>query len=230
MPESDSTAMQTPPADHEPIQGSGSDPPPPMSQDGLVLEVNFGWLQFRNTISERDGNSLVPRYVQHFKPSKPQLRFNSADDKTQIGFGTVNHVSITGECTVDGHKIELKPLKRWATKYNYLSHAFAAQSDPATPVPITWTGIGGFKIWSFVCLDANQLPIAKFSANVWAWKSVGKIQFEKKEDELSEEQKNEVVVTGLTVFYMMTTRINNPFSLIGSAFAKPGPVEERKGL
>ena len=204
--------------------------PPPSSSTGLILQVDFAWSKFRNIISEKVGQNLTPRYIQHFRPSKPQLRFNSADDSTQIGTGTVNHVSISGECHIKGQPIELKPLKRWTTKYNYLSHTFASPSDPATPVPIVWTADCNMKTWDFVCLDADQLPIAKFAVNLWALKVVGEFQFESSGEDLSEEKRDEVVITGITVLYIMMCRINNPFSLIGAAIAKPGAVEEGKTI
>jgi len=197
----------------------------PSSLNGLVLHVDFAWTKFRNTISEKNGETVTPRYVQHFRATKPQLRFNSADDSTQIGSGVFNNVSISGECVVNGRFIELKPLKRWKAKYNYLSNAFAPPSDPKSLVPITWIANSGLKTWDFVCLDANQLPIAQFSTNWWALKKVGKFCFEKSGEDLKEEQRDEVVITGLTLMYIMAARINNPFSLVGSVFAKPGKVE-----
>lgn len=202
----------------------------PLSPNGLVLEVDFAWSKFRNTIKEKNGQALTSRYVQHFRCTKPQLRFNSADDTTNIGTGTISNISISAECIVRGRKIELKPLKRFRTRYNYLSHAFTSQSDPLTPVALSWSAktMSNFKTWDFVCLDANQLPVAKFSANWWALKAVGKFEFKNKKEDLSEEQRDEIVVTGMTVFYLMMTRMNNPFHLVGAAIAKPGKVEEVK--
>lgn len=76
-----------------------------------------------------------------------------------------------------------------------------------------------------MCLDANQLPIAKFSVNLWAVKQVGNFHFEKPKAEISEDMRDEIVVTGITLLYVMTTRMNNPLNLLGAAFAKPGKVE-----
>jgi hypothetical protein len=200
--------------------------PKPSSSDGLILHVDFKWSKFRSIISEENGQNRTPRYIQHFRPSKPQLRFNSADDSTQIGSGAYSQISISGDCMVNGRAIELKPLKRWKTKYNFLSHAFAPPSAPDTLVPITWTADSGLKTWDFVCLDENQLPIAQFSANWWALKAVGKFRFERSAETLTDYQRDEVVITGLTLMYTMTSRMNNPLTLIGAAFAKPGKVEQ----
>jgi hypothetical protein len=57
-------------------------------------------------------------------------------------------------------------------------------------------------------------------------KAVGKFQFERSRETLSDAQRDEVVITGLTLMYMMMSRINNPLTLVGAAFAKPGRVEE----
>jgi hypothetical protein len=194
--------------------------------DGLVLRVDFSWTKFRNIISEDNGQSLTTRYVQHFRSTKPQLRFSSADNGKQMGEGSFHQISISGECMVNGRAIELRPLKRWKTRYNFLSLAFASPSAPKTLVPLTWTAVSGFKTWNFICLDKNQLPIAQFAANWWAMKAVGKFQFERSRETLSDAQRDEVVITGLTLMYMMMSRINNPLTLVGAAFAKPGRVEE----
>lgn len=37
--------------------------------------------------------------------------------------------------------------------------------------------------------------------------------------------RDEVVITGLTLLYVMMTRMNNPLHLLGSVFSKPGKVE-----
>jgi hypothetical protein len=86
--------------------------PTPSAPDGLVLHVDFKWSKFHSIISEESGQNRTPRYIQHFRPSKPQLRFNSADDSTQIGSGAYSQISISGDCMVNGRAIELKPLKR----------------------------------------------------------------------------------------------------------------------
>ncbi|KAH7359794.1 hypothetical protein BKA66DRAFT_445125 [Pyrenochaeta sp. MPI-SDFR-AT-0127] len=199
----------------------------PMKSDtayGLTLQVDFAWSKFRNLIGEKNGDKLEPLYIQHFRPTKPQLRFESVQDSSQIASGSINTFSISGDCTIRDYEIDLKPLKRWKTQYNYLSHAFAS-SPNAGPVPISWIANANMKIWDFVCLDANQLPIAKFSVNLWAIKQVGNFHFEKSKKEISEALRDEIVVTGITLLYIMMTRINNPLNLLGAAFAKPGKVE-----
>lgn len=69
------------------------------------------------------------------------------------------------------------------------------------------------------------MPIAKLSVNWWAIKQVGNFHFEKPKERVSRDLRDEVVVTGLTVLYTMTTRMNNPLQLLGAALAKPGKVE-----
>lgn len=194
----------------------------PDTSQGLTLQIDFAWSKFRNQISEKNGDHLEPLYIQHFRPAKPQLRFESVSDNSHIASGTIHSFSISADCTIRGHEIALKPLKRWKTEYNYLSKTLASGSGP---VPITWIANSSMKIWDFVCLNANQLPIAKFSVNIWALKQVGNIYFEKSKADISVEVRDEVVVTGVTLLYVMMTRMNNPLHLLGAAFAKPGKVE-----
>ena len=190
---------------------------------GLTLQVDFAWSKFRNIISEKTGSSLTPLYIQHFRPTKPQLRFEDATNKTPIATGTINNVSIAAECTIHGQTLPIKPLKKWKTAYNYLSTNL---SSTGTPVPVSWIANSDMKIWDFVCLDSTtQTPIAKFSVNWWALKQVGNFYFEKSAAELPKEVRDEIVVIGLTILYVMTTRMNNPLHLLGATFAKAGKVE-----
>jgi hypothetical protein len=85
------------------------------------------------------------------------------------------------------------------------------------------------KTWDFVCLDENQIAVAKLSANFWDLKQVGNFYFEAGEEEVSAEMRDEVVVTGLTILYVMMTRMNNPLHLLGSMFSKPGRVDGVEG-
>jgi hypothetical protein len=191
---------------------------------GLTLQVDFAWSKFRNTVSEKNGSSLTPLYIQHFRPTKPQLRIEDATSNTQIATGTISNISIAAECTIHGQTIAIRPLKRWKTAYNYLSTALSSTS---TPVPISWIANSSLKVWGFVCLDsATQTPIAKFSANWWALTEVGNFHFEKSGAEVSKEVRDEIVVIGLTIFYVMAARMNNPLHLLGATFAKAGKVED----
>ncbi|KAF2833376.1 hypothetical protein CC86DRAFT_400002 [Ophiobolus disseminans] len=190
---------------------------------GLTLKVDFAWSKFKNTVSEKSPTgALTPLYIQHFRPLKPQLRFESLHNNQQIATSVIKNVAISADVILHNHPILLQPLKRWKTEYNYLSHTLSP--DPNTPAPVTWITNVTLKTWDFICLDANQMPIAKFSANIWALTQVGNFHFDKSAAEVSTEARDEVVVMGLTLFYVMVTRMNNPLNLLGSVMAKPGKV------
>ncbi|KAF1922081.1 hypothetical protein BDU57DRAFT_511232 [Ampelomyces quisqualis] len=189
---------------------------------GLHLQVDFAWSKFRNTISEKMGDTLTPLYIQHFRPTKPQLRFDHAGSEDKFATGTINNFSISAECNINGTTIQLKPLKRWKTQYNYLSTTLSA--DPNTPAPISWIANMSMKLWDFVCLDENHIAIAKFSVNLWALKQVGNIYFDAPASKLAKEARDEIVVTGTSLLYVMMVRMNNPLHLLGSIFSKPGRV------
>lgn len=232
-PSSNSAAQAPQPKDQQ-LDNDGrivpqqfSDSPPQHFDDptGLHLRVDFAWSKFKNIISEMNGDQSTPIYIQHFRPLKPQLRLDNASDNQQIATGTINTFAIGAECTVNSQNIAIKPVKRWKTHYNYLSTNLS--SDPSAPTPITWITNSSMKIWDFVCLDANQIAIAKFSVNFWALKQVGNFYFEKPAQYVSKEARDEVVITGLTLLYVMTTRINNPLNIVGSVFGKTEKVDEK---
>lgn len=41
----------------------------------------------------------------------------------------------------------------------------------------------------------------------------------------SDRTKEEITITGITVYYNMISRVNNPFQLGGALFAKTGPLD-----
>lgn len=94
-------------------------------------------------------------------------------------------------------------------------------SDTDKPVTLTWTSDSNFKTWDFVCVDEQQMPIAKFTANIWAMKKLGKIEFMGPKAD-REALRDEILVTGLTLVYCMTLRSSSIFSLFGAFFASPG--------
>lgn len=190
---------------------------------GAHFQVDFAWTKFRNVVSEKIGDQLTPVYIQHFRPLKPQLRIDDAATNTQISTGTIHKFRIAAECIIHGRAIEIKPLSKWKSAYNYLSPTLS----PSGPVAISWITNSNLKTWDFICVDsATQTPIAKFAANWWALKEVGNFYFTQPAAELSKEVRDEVISVGLTMVYVMMMRMNNPLSLLGATFAKPGKVED----
>lgn len=57
---------------------------------------------------------------------------------------------------------------------------------------------------------------------------VGIFHFEESAADLSKEGRDEIVVVGLTIFYVMITRMNNPLNIAGAIFARTGKVEQQK--
>ena len=90
-------------------------------------------------------------------------------------------------------------------------------SNTDQPMKMTWTSSCGFKTWEFICVDENQIAVARISANMWAMKKLGKIEMmgPRAYDDAA---RDEIVVVGLTLVYCMWLRVNNPLNLVGSAF------------
>ena len=68
------------------------------------------------------------------------------------------------------------------------------------------------------------MPVAKFSANGLAVKKVGNIEFLRPKAN-SPVARDEIVVTGLTLFYCMLLRSSSILSFFGAIFARPGPLD-----
>lgn len=80
----------------------------------------------------------------------------------------------------------------------------------------------GFKYWDFILLDSNKEPVARFRSNVWAVKKLGLIEFM---GDYPAKTKEEICITGFSVYYNMLLRINNVFQFFGAIGAKTGPID-----
>ncbi|KIW59503.1 hypothetical protein PV05_03947 [Exophiala xenobiotica] len=195
------------------------------SSQPTELQVDFSWRKYQAIVTEKS-KPAEPLYNIHCRAIRwPHLTFKSATTDEIVGTGTLNCVSINAKYEVHGQKGTLKALKRFHTKYTYLSHA---SSDDDKPVPMTWTSSCGLKKWDFVCVDQHQNPVAKLSVNIWAIRKLGGFEFMGPKAD-SRELREEIIVTGLTLFYLMFLRANNILSLVGAVFARPGPLEAPEG-
>ncbi|KXG45510.1 uncharacterized protein PGRI_040590 [Penicillium griseofulvum] len=184
-----------------------------------AFAVNFTWKKWRAMVSDASNPGSEPLYTIHFPISlETHIIFKKSSDGEVIGNGKLNFVSINAEYELHGQKARLLAQKRWRTVYTHRSLNF---SDTGSPVTMTWTSDAGFKNWDFVCVDEQQMPVAKFTANCWGLTNIGKIEFSgsKANDRAAQE---EIIVTGITLFYCMVLRCNNLFNLFGAIFARPG--------
>jgi hypothetical protein len=202
------------------------------SSQSSTLQVDFSYKKFQALITEVVKPS-GPISTEHDKPSNPvyivdfqtikapHMIVKSAIDSTTVGTGTLHPISIHADYEIHGRKRQLKALKRFKTSYTHLSSAFSSTSSPVT---MTWTSNCGFKTWDFICLDEQQNAVAKFTANVWAMKKVGNIEFLGLKAN-SQAAREEIIITGLTLFYCMLLRSTSILSFFGAIFARPGPIE-----
>ncbi|KAJ5307605.1 hypothetical protein N7476_008261 [Penicillium atrosanguineum] len=209
------------------------------------LTIDFSWRKFKSIIYEGDTFGGTPLYtLQYNFLGRLKLIFkrvsipaalaeitseetsntqdDNSDDNTTgsniVGKGKIRAVRIDADYEVHGRSDKLVAQKRWRTEY---THRSKAMSNDGELVTMHWLSDSDFKTWDFICVDENQLPVAKFTANIWALKQLGKIEFmgPKAHDRVFQE---EIMVAGTTLAYCMIMRVNNPLALLGSAFAKPG--------
>jgi hypothetical protein len=184
-----------------------------------TIKVDFSWKKFQALISEQHSSESKHICTVEYKAFKPQLVFKSVPDNSTIGTGALHAISINAECEVHGQPVILKAQKRFKTSYMHLSHAF---SDNDAAVPMTWTSSSGFKTWDFICLDPQQIPVAKFSLHMWAAKRFGSIEMMGSRAMTSDAARDEIIIVGLTLVTCMELRVNNPLSLFGAIFSRPG--------
>ncbi|PGH15841.1 hypothetical protein AJ79_02222 [Helicocarpus griseus UAMH5409] len=176
---------------------------------------------------------------------------SQVDSKTvQFATGSLHTISINADCEIHGKKVGIRALRRFVTSYMHYSQAFAktktnsnsdgvdndlSSNSERESMRMTWTSSSGWKTWDFICLDENQNPVAKFSGNIWGVKKVGDIIFLGENiaaitgsSTIPDTVRDEIVVTGLTLFYCMVLRVNSVFSLFGAVFSRPGHEEKKR--
>ncbi|KAI4189246.1 MAG: hypothetical protein LQ346_005148 [Caloplaca aetnensis] len=217
-----------------------SESPNPPYQDlhaSSALQVDWSWKKWQSRIYSPSAPSTT-MYTVHYNffkspditvkagPSSPSSSSSSPTTSTVIGTGILHPISINADYTVHNRKGKLKALKRWTTEYTHLSYAYAS-SPEGPPAPMRWTSSSHFKSWDFICLDEREMPVAKFSANWIGLTKVATIDFLGPKAG-SEAARDEIVVTGLTLYSCMVLRVNNLGNLVGAIFARPGPIKERE--
>lgn len=189
----------------------------PTSSDLDTYKVDFTWKKFKGIITDTKTNEHIMD-IDCKRMTKPHLKFKNPQ-KNVVGTASFNVFSIHAECEVHGRAKRIQAMKRWATEYNYLSDAFA-QGD--SPMPMYWTSTSGFKHWDFILLDANKEPVARFHSNIWAVTKLGFLEFM---GDYSAETKEEILITGCSVYYNTLLRMNNVFQVFGAVGGKVGPIQ-----
>jgi hypothetical protein len=190
-----------------------------------AFTVDMTWKKWKAMISDFNNPEEGPKYVVSFPwsllPKSESMIVTRTADEEVVGTGKLQMVSINAYYQLHGQKGSLLAQKRWQTVYTHRSLNF---SDTDTPVTMTWTSNCGFKTWDFICVDEQQIPVAKFSANSWAVSKIGKIEFDGPKAH-SQAAQEEIFVIGLTLFYTMLLRTTNIFNFFGAIFSRPGHKE-----
>jgi len=198
---------------------------PEISSPSYILQVEFSWAKLKSIITKKGDPKSRPIYIVDYKTLTPTFIFRSGVDNSAFASGTLHPISINADCNIRGQPITLNALKRFKTEYTHLSRA---SFDTDSPVPMTWIATCNLKTWDFICLDSRQMPVAKFSANLWTLKKVGNIEFMGEKTATSEAARQEIIVTGMTLMYTMAIRTSSLFSFFGAFFARTGPIDEEK--
>ncbi|KAF4443783.1 hypothetical protein FACUT_1064 [Fusarium acutatum] len=199
-----------------------------MQPSNTVYEVDFKWKKMKALVSEKhpQTHTSTPKYIVDYHAFKcTTLVFHPYEDpEAVIGTGTLHPVTIHATYELHGQKGTIKALKRFITSYTHLSYNYSNSPD-GTPAAMTWTSDSSFKTWDFTCLDEQESAVARFSANCWSLNNIGCIEFlgPKASDPAVRE---EILVTGMTLFYQMVLRATNVLSLGGAIFARPGPLDK----
>lgn len=175
-----------------------------------TLGVKFLWKGLRTVISAKETPDQA-LYSINYGCMANKLTFTDGANTT-FATGKLHVVNINPSCTLRGRNIPLQAQKRFNVQYDYLS--------PQASSTMTWTASCALSAWKFVCSDANSLPVARFKANTLSFTNMGIIEF--MGDSANEALREEVVVTGMTVYYCMVMRSASILNLFGAVMHRNG--------
>lgn len=181
------------------------------------LRLDFQWRKFRTYISDETRRE-TPRYTLHYKLLAPQLRFRNNANNEIIGNGLLHYFSIDADYDLYGRQDTMVAQKRWSVVYSFRSMALSTDGQPVT---LNWVSESGFKRWDFVCVDPDQLPLARVTANTFGLKHLATIEFTGPvaNSQLFQE---EIMVTGVTLAYCAAFRFGSVSGLAGNLASNPG--------
>lgn len=207
------------------MEASQLSPQSPKTGETPTYRFEYTWYNFKGRIYDDTKPGEEPIYIADFaKLRRPHAIYKRVDDDKIIGTGTVHYFKLDTEYESYGRKDTLVAQKRFRAIY---THRSPAMSDTEQPVTMTWTSESGFKEWDFVCVDENQMPVARFSMNPWRMAKMGTIEFTGPKAD-SQALREELIVAGITLAYHIMVRSSNFFSVAGALFASPGHDKERQ--
>lgn len=180
------------------------------------LRLDFQWLKFKTYISdEKDKKKRL--YTLHYRPLTPQLRFRNNATQQIFGTGGLHFLSVDADYDIHGREDVMVAQKRWGLTYSFRSMAL---STNGLPVTLHWVSESGFKNWDFVCVDEQQMPLAKFTTNIWGMKHIASIEFTGPMAN-SQAFREEVIVTGTTLSYCAALRATSLSGLASTLASDP---------
>ncbi|KAF2485585.1 hypothetical protein BDY17DRAFT_293928 [Neohortaea acidophila] len=142
------------------------------------------------------GTTLYELDVPTIFRSKVLMR--TANDDAEIGHCQSSLFKSTLKAELRGQALELQLKKRFSSDYTYASPAFGGAT-------MTWTFHSGWSDIYYVLLDEQSLPVARWTARGPSiFTNLGKVEFLGTKAE-SQEAREEIFLTGLTLIYIIVT-------------------------
>ena len=228
------------------------------SKQNQILDLTLSWRGKYCSLTDRNNPSqqLYKIDIDFLFPQT--LSFYTFPDGRAFGSGVIRPISIHPLYTVQSRNMKharsgkIKAVKRFKTWYTYLSYARAverqqqqqnqqqdsefdfsssapsqaADSDRMRPERMTWEATYTLTQCSLSCIDENHEPIAHFQGYLWGVKKLGYCEFL---SDMSDDMREEIIVTGGTLYLCIAYRFSSPLALLGALFTKPGPISYENG-
>ncbi len=185
---------------------SDFDPPPPYVssvEDGEVQTFDVRYKDWkcikalvRDTTSGNDTYQLDLATI-----IRSNIILRSTADDSEIGKAQFNPFKKSLAVKIHGDELTLRCKKMLSADYSFESTAFSNQT-------MTWKFHSGWSDMYYVLVDEQSLPVARWSTKgCGVLTKLGKVEFLGRKAD-SKEAKEEVLLTGMTLLYLMIQQMS----------------------
>ena len=138
-----------------------------------------------------DTDKSTVLYVAKFRVRRPQMTFQRPTTNADLGTVSFHTLSSCIDVTLHDQSVRLTSKGTLKNGYSFVSQTFRNET-------MTWKREGGFKDLAMVCVDGEDVPVARIFASDWSVKELGKMELLGPKAQ-SGDALDEIVVTGLAI-------------------------------
>lgn len=173
--------------------------------DAQVHTLHVAYKNWKSTtalVTSSDPSNIL--YTVDFPTiTKSRMRFTAAGSENPYAEAKFHCLSSKIDLTIHHQTTELKRKRLWGSTYEWSSPAFGGCT-------MSWMSKSRFNALDFVCVNEQQLPVARYrkEGSCWSpksWKNLGSVEFL---GPIERAAQDEILVTALAMVYVVMQSTN----------------------